>query len=294
MDIRQLKYFIAVADSRNLSHAAKNLFITQPTLSQSIKKLESELNTSLFNYNDKQFTLTETGEILYHKSKRIVLDFDELIEEIHTIQKTKKQTIRVGLTALFAIQFMEQISLFIATHPNVEIHLIQAGSRKLQNMLANEEIDIGLNSFPQINNDIIMEPLHTTTQGYDVSVVMPKDHPLANRQSIGFKDLKDAAFSAFTTDFMLGQIIIDRGRNFGFEPNIVFVNNDWEVLVHSVENFKSVSLIPTAYQPFSTINNLVWIPLADKNNYYPIGISLRKGFVCTQEMSEFISLIKTN
>ncbi|WP_325178153.1 LysR substrate-binding domain-containing protein [Macrococcoides caseolyticum] len=174
------------------------------------------------------------------------------------------------------------------------MHFIQEGSIKLQHMLANDEIDIGLNSFPQVNDEILMEPLHTTTQGYDVSVVMHKHHPLADRQSIGFKDLKTTAFSAFTNDFMLGQMITDRARYFGYEPKIVFVNNDWEVLAHSVENFMSVALIPSAYEPFSTIKDIVWIPLADKNNYYPIGISLRKGYVCSHEMNEFISIIKTN
>ncbi|TDM42138.1 LysR family transcriptional regulator [Macrococcoides goetzii] len=294
MDMRQIKYFIAVADTKNFSYAAKSLFITQPTLSQSIKKLEAELNSSLFNHNDKQFHLTKTGEILYNKGKKIVKDFDELIEELHQTQDKQKETIRVGLTALFAIQFMKEISTFIATHSNVDIHFTQGGSRKIQQMLAEGKIDVGLNSFPQIHDDIIMEPLNTTTHGYNVSVVMDQSHPLASRNTISFSDLKDGSFSTLTEDFMLGKLVTERSRSLGFEPNIVFINNDWEVLTHILTNLNSVSLLPTEYEHFSKLKSLVWIPLADKNNHYPIGISLKKNTICSESVNDFIKLIKSN
>ena len=82
MDIRQLKYFIAIAESKNLSRAAKSLFITQPTLSQTIKKLESELNTVLFKMTDEGMMLTETGQVLYDDGIKIIEDFEKLIDKV--------------------------------------------------------------------------------------------------------------------------------------------------------------------------------------------------------------------
>lgn len=93
MNIQQLKYFIEITQTRNLSSAARNLFVTQPTLSLSIKKLESELNTSLFVHTDEPFQLTTSGAYLYKKGVDIVEQFDQLIEDIHQMNdRTEKKT----------------------------------------------------------------------------------------------------------------------------------------------------------------------------------------------------------
>ncbi|MGO3608588.1 MAG: LysR family transcriptional regulator [Enterococcus sp.] len=294
MDIRQIKYFIAVADAKNLSLAAKSLFITQPTLSQTLKKIESELNTPLFSNNNKGFQLTKMGELLYSRGKIIVNDFDSMVEEIQLTSQGKKESLKIGIASLFAIQFMEQISKFIAIHSGIELHFIQDGSIKLQERLAQGAIDIALISFPQYQEDIVIEPLQTTTQGYDVSVVMEKNNPLASRKSVGLIDIKNEKISSLTDNFMLGKLIIERSRSLVFTPDIVFLHDDWDVLIHSLHNLHAVCLLPSDFEKFCYVPDIAWVPLADKNNYYPIGIALRKDFTCTHAMSEFIEAIKQN
>ncbi|HEO2184131.1 TPA: LysR family transcriptional regulator, partial [Streptococcus agalactiae] len=222
MDIRQLTYFIAVAEAKNYSHAAKSLFVTQPTLSQSIKKLEAELNTILFLQNGRQLALTEAGEILYEKGQLLMTNFNQMVTEIQQLNQEKKEGIRVGLTSLFAIQFMKQISTFMATHSNVEVSLIQDGSRKLQELLAKGKIDIGLLSFPSTRNDITIEPLQTSTKGYKVSIVMPKSHPLATLPEIELNDLRDYKVASLNEHYMLGEMLPRKCRALGFDPHIVF------------------------------------------------------------------------
>lgn len=294
MDIRQLTYFIAVAETKNYSHAAKSLFVTQPTLSQSIKKLESELNTILFSQNGRQLVLTEAGEILYEKGKILINEFDLIVDEIQQLNQEKKEVIRVGLTSLFAIQFMKQISTFMATHANVQVTLIQDGSRKLQELLANGKIDIGLLSFPAIRKDITIEPLQTSTKGYKVSIVMPKTHPLAKSKSLKLIDLKDCRFATFNDHYMLGEMLPRRSRALGFEPNIVFKHTDWEVLIHSLKSLDAVTIMGSEFEPLSKADDLVWIPFQDKNDFYPIGIAYRDDYSFSPIIEDFISLIKTN
>lgn len=105
MEIRQLNYFITVAETKNYSHAAKSLFVTQPTLSQSIKKLEQELNTALFIQNGRQLQLTEAGEILYQRGKTLLKDFNLLLEEIHLLNQEKKRIYknRINITICYSI-----------------------------------------------------------------------------------------------------------------------------------------------------------------------------------------------
>ncbi|AFV72045.1 LysR family transcriptional regulator [Streptococcus agalactiae] len=279
MDIRQLTYFIAVAEAKNYSHAAKSLFVTQPTLSQSIKKLEAELNTILFLQNGRQLALTEAGEILYEKGQLLMTNFNQMVTEIQQLNQEKKEGIRVGLTSLFAIQFMKQISTFMATHSNVEVSLIQDGSRKLQELLAKGKIDIGLLSFPSTRNDITIEPLQTSTKGYP---------------EIELNDLRDYKVASLNEHYMLGEMLPRKCRALGFDPHIVFKHNDWEILIHSLQDLNAVTILPSEFESISQVQDLCWVPLKDKNNFYPIGIAYRNDTSFSPMIEEFLSLLKTN
>lgn len=295
MDIKQLKYFIEIANTKNLSQAARNLFVTQPTLSFTIKKLESELNTKLFHPHEKSFTLTRSGKLLYKKGMHIVEEFDDMVHKIQNMKSDTKETIRLGLTILFAVQYMQQISNFIATHQNVDLIITQNGSRKIQKMLANDELDIGLVSFPNTqSNSISIEALNTSTKGYNVHVVMPENNPLSQKSELKFEDLKDQRFSTLNENFMVGQMLLDRSRHLGFEPNIVMYHDDLQVLLYSLKTLDSICLLPIEYKSIGELNGLKWVPLKDKNDYYSIGVALKKGKSPTKAINDLIDEIKKN
>lgn len=295
MEIRQLKYFITIAEAKNYSRAAESLFVTQPTLTLSMQKLEREFDTKLFDQSGNGLQLTDAGLFLYENGLEIVESFDSLINHMHDQNNPTKESIRVGLTVLSAMQFMEQISRFIAKNQNVEVRLIQNGSKKLQNMLVNNEIDFGILSFPLLEPSIELLPLkNTSTQGYNVSVVMPADNPLSSRQSISFKELKNEKFISLSNDYMLGQLTERKSLQHGFNEQILFIEDDWKVLLHSLKNFDAVVVLPTEFKEFDDTPNLSWVPLADKNNYYPLGIARRKDMVVSETYHNFIEAIKQN
>lgn len=295
MEIRQLKYFITIAEAKNYSRAAESLFVTQPTLTLSMQKLEREFDTKLFDTSGQGLQLTEAGLFLYENGLEIVEAFDSLIEHMHEQNNPEKESIRVGLTVLSAMQFMEQISRFIADNQNVEVRLIQNGSRKLQSMLVNKEIDFGVLSFPLLEPTIELIPLkNTQTQGYNVSVVMPSDNPLSTRKSVSFKDLKNENFISLSNDYMLGQLTERRSLQHGFNDKILFIENDWKVLLHSLKNFDAVVILPSEFKEFDRTPDLSWVPLADKSNYYPIGIARRKDMVVSETYHNFIEAIQEN
>lgn len=295
MEIRQLKYFITIAEAKNYSRAAESLFVTQPTLTLSMQKLEREFNVKLFDHSGHGLQLTDAGLFLYENGLEIVEAFDSLIDHMHDQNNPEKESIRVGLTVLSAMQFMEQISRFIANNQNVEVRLIQNGSKKLQSMLVNKEIDFGILSFPLLEPTIELLPLkNTRTQGYNVSVVMPTDNPLSTRKSVSFKELKNQNFISLSNDYMLGQLTERKSLQHGFNDNILFIEDDWKVLLHSLKNFNAIVVLPTEFRDFDQTPNLAWVPLADKSNYYPIGIARRKDMVVSETYHNFIEAIKEN
>ncbi|ARJ50842.1 LysR family transcriptional regulator [Staphylococcus lutrae] len=294
MDIKQLKYFICVAENKNVSKAANMLFVSQPTLSQSLRKLESEIGAKLFIHHHKVFELTEIGQFIYERSKEIVNQFDAFCDELQRKVHNQSEILKVGLTSLFALQFMRQISKFIASHASVELYLTQDGSRRLQEKLLEGQIDVGLVSFPIIDSNIEMQALNTTTSGYDVAVAMPKNHPLAQRSTISFKDLANMDIAALNENFMIGKLIQERNAEQKLNLNIIFTHNDWEVLIHSIHELNAVTLLPWAYESYCNIEDIVWVPLADKKNYFPIGIATLQNKTITESMGTFIEYIKQN
>ncbi|HHZ7934931.1 TPA: LysR family transcriptional regulator [Enterococcus faecalis] len=296
MNIQLLKYFIEIVNTRSLSAAARNLFVTQPTLSLALKKMESELGTALFDHSDQPFQLTDTGVYLYEHGQEVVFQFDQLVTDIREMnQKPVKKQLRLGLTTLFAVQFMKEISRFLTTHPHVNLILQQDGSPKLQTMLANKEIDMGLISFPNtLPETIHIEPLETTTKGYHVYVVVPESNPLSQYEKLTFKDLKDQRFSSLSDNFMIGRLLLDRTRSFGYEPNIILHNDDLQVLLYSLQKNNSICLLPIEYYEVGKSQGLKWIPLKDKFDYFPIGIALRRDFSMTEDVRDFIQIIKEN
>lgn len=292
MDIRQLKYFIEIANAKTLSQASKNLFVSQPTLSLTLKKMENELNTKLFYYDNKTYVLTEQGQILYDRGLLIVEEFDTLLNDIQLESEKKEHTtIRLGLTILFAVQYMKQISNFIAKHSNINLSIIQGGSPKLQSMLANDELDIALVSFPNLHSSCInIESL--SDSGYNVSVVVPENNPLFQYESLTFEELKDQRFSSLTDEFMIGRLLVEQAKQHGFEPNIVFLHTDLQVLLFSLKKFESVCLLPIEYKPIGEMEGVKWIPLDNQKSHFPIGIALNNTVQKSNYIDQFIEEIK--
>lgn len=296
MNIQQLKYFIEVANTHQLSAAARNLFVTQPTVSLALKKLEKELDTVLFTHKERPYQLTETGLHLYTQGSDIIRQFDQLLVEIHQLASlSHSRKITLGITSLFAVQFMEELLLFLNKYPHIDLEIKQSGSAHLQTLLKDKEIDIGLLSFPNLYpEELNFTPLETTTRGYHVYVVVPATHHLAKEPELTFEELRDERFSSLSQHFMLGRLLIERSQDLGFVPNIILYNDDIQVILHSLVKNKSLALLPIEYRDIGKSDNLHWIPLNDKNNFYPIGIALHQEQVPPDYLYEFIQHLKNN
>ncbi|MGX7349468.1 LysR family transcriptional regulator [Dolosicoccus paucivorans] len=291
MDIRQLNYFIAVAETKNYTHAAKSLFISQPALNKTIRKMEEELNNQLFVYQDNILQLTTAGELLYERGKPLVQEFDSIVEEIQTLHLKNKNYIKLGLTFLTSLQFMEAITKFIIEHPSIKLEIVQEGSLKLQRLLSQGDIDIAILSFPMTYSNIYMEPLENKQQ-YKAKVVVPTNHPLATKEQIGFEDLHDTPISSLTADYVLGDLMTKEALKEGFTSNIVFYHNDYDVLLHSLHQLNSVALLPAELEPYTRVEDICWIPFAQRSNTFTQGIGTRRDFVHTLDSIQFINAIK--
>ncbi|WP_331713733.1 LysR family transcriptional regulator substrate-binding protein [Lentibacillus sp. JNUCC-1] len=208
--------------------------------------------------------------------------------------KKENKKLKVGMTVLFAIQYMDQIVHYITMNPDVELAFAQGGSVKLQRMLATKEIDIGLLSFPNYEPSITIQKLKTSHHSYDVSVVMPYDHPLADKKSIKISDLEGYKICSLSDSYVLGRVIEERCHDYGFHPNIIFTNSNWEVILQNTLTTGGITFMPTPLKKLSNFGELVWIPLDDKANQFEIGVAKRKDEQLNSVAVKFIDHIKHN
>ncbi|EHJ57557.1 hypothetical protein HMPREF9318_01870 [Streptococcus urinalis FB127-CNA-2] len=293
MDIRQLSYFLTIAKTQNYSHASKILFVSQPALKQSISKLEEELNTQLFIYNDHRLHLTSTGQTLFERGEPILKEFNQLVYDLQNNSDDKHQEITIGVTFLTMLQFMDQISQFIRNNPAVNVKIVEEGSMKLQQLIVDEEVDVAILSYPQIEHDIIIDPIAINHSSYSACIVVPNDHPLANKDFVVFKDLKGYNIASLSDHFSLGEFTKKRCRELGFANQVILTHDDFEILLHSLEKLDAITILPKELETFSPISSLAWIPLHDINSFYKQGLAYRKHLSSNYlVINQFIEAIK--
>ncbi|MDF9493930.1 LysR family transcriptional regulator [Bacillus cereus] len=187
MDIRVLRYFIAVATQENISAAANALHLSQPTLSRQLNNLEEELGTTLFVRGNRKITLTDEGMFLLDRAKEIV----DLVEKTEANFNQKSEIIsgeiHIGAGETEAMQFIAQtIKKVVAHHPNIKFHLYSGNADDITTKLDSGLLDFG----------IVIDPANKQKYDYlklpatDVwGVLMRKDSPLAEKAYIHPTDL---------------------------------------------------------------------------------------------------------
>ena len=187
MELRQLHYFVKVAETLNFSEASRCLYITQSTLSQQIKQLEEEFGIALFERDSHSVSLTENGEKLLPLAQRLLNDAHECISQIQDLQSMVTGMLVVGVTYSFCPILTETARKFVETYPGVKLKIFSMNTEDLMTKLHKGELDLAL-AFK--GNEVYDEFNSQTLFEDKLSVILRRDHPLASRESLRFKDLE--------------------------------------------------------------------------------------------------------
>lgn len=186
MELRQLKYFVGVADTGSFSETSRKLYVSQSAISQQIKMLEDELNAQLFIRQHNNVALTENGATLYPLAKQILAN----MEECHTRMKELKDLLcgelSIGLTYSLESYMRGSMLEFMRRYPKVRVNAHYKNLPELLRMLRNEEIDMMLSMMPASPHEFI-DSIPLTE--YRLAAVMNRQHTLARKSSITFHDL---------------------------------------------------------------------------------------------------------
>ena len=187
MELRVLRYFLAVAREENITKAAALLHVTQPTLSRQLMQLEDELGVKLFRRSQYRVVLTEDGMLLRRRAQEIVELADKAERELQHLDTELTGEIAIGCGESAAMTFLsEHIRAFRKLHPQVQLRIYSANADDIKERIEKGLLDMGLLTEPV---DIGRYAFLRTPQKDRWGVLVPKGHPLAQKTGIAPKDL---------------------------------------------------------------------------------------------------------
>jgi DNA-binding transcriptional LysR family regulator len=290
MYIETLKVFCDIADLRSLSKTAEKHFLSQSAISQQLAQLELAHNCQLLDRKKRPLELTTAGQLFYEAAKDILDRYEQLKTELNALKSSAGGRINVG--AIFSIgmhTLPDYVKKFLASYPDVNVHLEYMSNDKIYELVLTGEIDIGLVAVPKRDKrldvyDFESEPL--------VLACSPR-HPLSHESQIDIHRLQFEKFIAFEKntptrawiDGILGRY------NVVVRPVMEFDNI--ETIKRAVEINSGVSILPqTAILQEVNSGTIKAIPFLNENFVRPTGIIIRKGKLLSQAGRYLIELLR--
>jgi DNA-binding transcriptional LysR family regulator len=187
VDLRQLRYFVAVAEAGSLTRAADRLHIAQQSLSQAVRTLERQLGAPVFERSSRGMRLTDVGAVLLREARPVLAQAERAVEAARRAARGEGVLLRVGCLASVANYVLPPVlRTFRARHPDVTLHVEDVSIADLVEGLRAGALDAGLGRPPLIDDleteTVLREP---------VAAVLPADHRLAGRSSLSLSELAD-------------------------------------------------------------------------------------------------------
>jgi DNA-binding transcriptional LysR family regulator len=289
MELRQLRYAVAVATHRHFTRAAAAVPVAQPALSHQIKLLEQELGVELFERSRSGTRLTEAGEIFILRARRALAEMDAAREEIAALNGLTAGRLVLGaMQALAGLDLPRLIAAFHAAYPGVDVSLREESTRDMLALSARGEVDLaiaaldveppaGLEAIP-----LVREP---------VLVAMPAAHPLAALETVPVPQLRGETFIFFKPGTGLRAVSDRAAEQAGFVPHVGFQTSSHDRLLALVSEGLGVAFVPASAvsdPPPQGVAVRPASPAIDRT----VGVAWRAGHRHTPAASAFLALLR--
>lgn len=249
IDIKQLKYFIAVAEQKHVGRAAKVLNLTQPPLSRQISLLENELGALLFVRHPKGVSLTPAGEQFYNDTKRILASISDARRNVQDIVQGKAGKLSIGFMMHAAYNIVPRLTKkYIERYPDVSLHLQEVIPTELLKRVQAGEFDAAIMLKSQYN--IGLNTLKLCEERLCLAV--PSSHSLARANEVQGQMLADESFIATPWDVVpeLREALRIYGNQFGFEPRVILETQLQQTIINMVAEDLGIALVPEPVKKF--------------------------------------------
>ncbi len=278
MEMRQLRYFIAVAEELHFTRAALRLHIGQPPLSHAIQTLEADLGALLFERTKRWVRLTEAGKLFLLDARRILALSDQAAETARRAQRGEAGELRIGFTFSTPLTplFASVINRYRQQFPAVTLTLHEMATLPQLDAIGQRKLDLGFIRPPEA---ALPDTLSITRLREDPLVlVLPSAHPLAAKASIGMAELAGAPFVMYPPSAGTGIYpqIFRLCRAAGFAPNIAQEAGEASTIIGLVAAGCGVSVLPGSFDRIH-MDGVCYRPIADAGASTSLLLAQRKG-----------------
>ncbi|WP_347049606.1 LysR family transcriptional regulator [Flavobacterium olei] len=263
MELRHLKYFLAVAEELNFTKAAEKLFISQPPLSRQIIELEDELQAKLFIRNNKKVELTEAGKYFEKEVKAIFQNLEQISTKTKKIAENVSGEFRIAyISSIYSSVISELIQYLKGQFPYVNFKLFEISTTKQIEALEKGKINLGIIRSP-IKSPKIKSQLWFR-DGF--SVVFNKNLIKINSEK-DIPNLENETFVFFNKDYAphYHEVLLELCAFYGFTPKIIHEANNINSIVQLVKNGLGISIIPSNVAKDNQDQDLGFIELKKVN-----------------------------
>lgn len=286
MELRQLEYFAEVSKLGSFTRAAEHLYVTQPSITNAIHRLEQELNLQLFDRRQKKPTLTTEGVYFYREITPVLQKINQILKELEDLRNLAQGMIKIAIPPIIGTYLFPNIfSKFYECFPGLKLQLYEEGSWSARKMLERGELDMGIIILPGQTDTL---ETRTILQVPWVVCVAP-DHPFAKQKAVSFSELSKERLITLKKDSYQYNLTLAQFHQRSLKSNIVLSSNQVQTIKALVAQKLGVAILMDLV--VRNDPSLIAVPLTEPV-IIEIGIAWKKGACLSNASHAFIKFIE--
>ena len=239
INLEAINCFCTIVELGNFRQAAQKLHRTQPAITQQLKRLEETVGHTLMDR--KRRVPTPEGEILYRKGKELLRQAENILQEINDLEESPARELRVGTSDTNALYFLPPyVSTFTQQWPEIKLEIYSQSTDKIASSIIEGELDLGIITLPISHPEL--ETLTLYEQG--LVLVVPIEHPLAQKKQVNVNQLKNESFVLLNESTRTGTLIRNFFTEHQFVPKVTMYSGSFEVIKRYITQGVGISFLP--------------------------------------------------
>lgn len=285
MELRHLKYFQVVCRLNNITKAAAELHISQPSLTVAIQTLEENLGITLFERQHRHISLTPAGQVFLRHVNDILLRLDNSVSEMQNYAAKQAGFIKIGIPPMSGVFLFPHIfGNFSRLYPDFELRIVELGTVSILRLLEQGKLDIGF----IVLGDKVAGIETMPVVNCEIKVCLAPGHPLGALPRVPMDALRSQKFILLKEDTYNRKIVLEECRKYGYDPDIVFSTRQIQTIINLVEQGVGISFLLDVVA--SKQNNIICRPLAS-SLIIQTGLAWREERYLSKALRAFIQFI---
>lgn len=286
MELQQLRYFCAIAETGSFSRAAQHTHVSQPSLSQQIRKLEDELGARLFDRLGRSVRLTELGRTFLPRARAVLRELESARSDVVERKASISGPVCVGVIPTIAPYFLPpMLAAFSRKCPQAQVTVVEEITPLLLEKLRAGSMDVAVVALPLQGRAHEFESFPLMTE--KLYAVLPKEHGMAGRRSIPLGELEGEPFLLLRDGHCFRETAVAACKRARVSPNIVFESGQFSSILSMVSAGLGVSIVPT--MALEKRSGCCFVPLTDDRASRTIGAITLKGSSLTRVNEAFLA-----